>query len=46
MSGKEVGIWLNVNPHSPIDIQHLPSGNYVLKIKTAEGITEQQLIVR
>lgn len=46
MSGKEVGIWLNVNPHSPIDIQHLPSGNYVLKIKTDEGITEQQLIVR
>jgi hypothetical protein len=46
MAGKEVGTWLNVNPHTSINIQHLPSGNYVLKTKTADGITKQQLIVR
>jgi predicted alpha/beta superfamily hydrolase len=45
-NGKEVGSWFNVKANTPIDISNLPSGNYILKIKTVFGNTEQKLLVR
>ncbi|MES2778574.1 MAG: alpha/beta hydrolase-fold protein [Bacteroidota bacterium] len=45
IEGKEVGIWENVKANVPIDISHLPQGNYLLKIKTVSGYMEKKLLV-
>jgi predicted alpha/beta superfamily hydrolase len=46
LAGNEVYVFLNVKPNAPIDIRHLPPGNYLLKISTASGVVEKKLLVR